>query len=695
MRDWRDALFVPRRVAVVGASATPGKAGSLFMRNLTAPEAGFTGDVVAIHPTADEILGCPSYPRLDTAPDPIDMAVIVTPPPAAPSVIEDCGAAGVPVVVVITGGFAETGPKGAELQRQLIETAAAHGVRVIGPNCFGVISTASGLNASLSIGLPRRGGVSLVTQSGAYGMAAYTRSIDDAMGFSKIVALGNKADIDEAELLEFLGRDPETKVIALLLESISDGRRLFETVAAVAPNKPVVALKTGRHPGAQRAAASHTAALSGDAAVAFAALRQAGAHLVEDGLSLLDVAASLDRQPPLRGRNVAIITNSGGTGVELTDLLEAQGLAVPALSPTLQSTIKNLLPPQGSPVNPVDVTTDWPRFAEMYGGTIKALTNSDEIDAVIPVLLQRSALMPEVGDAVIAAHNEARRGGSTKPIHVCWVAPRAADANREKLLAAGIPCHSWPAATAKILAATVAQPPRRQAPIPAGTSIPVPSSSSADGWASSGDAFSLLQAAGFPVAPFAIVSSAEEAAAKAEEMGFPIVLKAERAGLTHKSDAGAVRVGLRDAETVVETFTDFERRLGVGPALMQRQSAPGLEIVFGARRDKLFGPIVMAGLGGVWIEALNDVALRVAPINDSEALTMLAELQGRKLLAGFRGRAPIDLACLGRLIADLSQWFVAANWLAEMDLNPIIADSASFAIVDARMRVDEIKRKPT
>lgn len=178
-------------------------------------------------------------------------------------------------------------------------------------------------------------------------------------------------------------------------------------------------------------------------------------------------------------------------------------------------------------------------------------------------------------------------------------------------------------------------------------------------------------------------------------MGFPIVLKAERAGLTHKSDAGAVRVGLRDAETVAETFTDFERHLGVGPALMQRQSAPGLEIVFGARRDKLFGPIVMAGLGGVWIEALNDVALRVAPINDSEALTMLAELQGRKLLAGFRGRAPIDLACLGRLIADLSQWFVAAKWLAEMDLNPIIADSASFAIVDARMRVDEIKRKPT
>ncbi len=525
-------------------------------------------------------------------------------------------------------------------------------------------------------------------------MAAYSRSTDDAIGFAKIVALGNKADVDEVELLEFLGRDPETKVVALLLESISDGRRLFETVAAITPKKPVVALKTGRHPDAQRAAASHTAALSGDSAVAFAALRQAGVHLVEDGLALLDVAASLDRQPPLRGRNIAIITNSGGTGVELTDLLEAKGLAVPALSSALQATIGSVLPPQGSPVNPIDVTTDWSRFAAMYGETIATLMNSDEVDAVVPILLQRSALMPEVGDAVIAAHDEARRRGSTKPIHVCWVAPRAADANRKKLLEAGIPCHPWPAATAAILAATSTQPRRRQAPLMARASIPVPSSIGTDGWASSATVFSLLQEAGFPVAPFMIVSSPEDAAARAEKLRFPVVLKAERAGLTHKSDAAAVRLGLANATAVDEAFEDFERRLGLGPALVQQQAAPGLEIVFGARRDKSFGPVVMAGLGGVWIEALNDVALRVAPIDESEAQTMLQELKGRKLLTGFRGRAPIDLTHLGRLIADLSQWFVAANWLEEIDINPIIANGESFAIVDARMRVGKSERGP-
>lgn len=687
MRDWQDALFSPRRVAVVGASASPGKAGALFLRNLTAAEAGFSGEVIAIHPSASEILGCPAYPGLTAAPEPVDLAIVVTPPATVPGVIADCGAAGVRVAVVISGGFAETGPAGAELQREAARVANECGVRVLGPNCFGVINTACGLNGSLSIGLPRSGGISLVTQSGAYGMAAYSRSTDDGVGFAKIVALGNKADVNEVELLEFLGRDPETRVVAILLESISDGRRLFEAAAAVTLKKPVVLLKTGRHPDAQRAAASHTAALSGDAAVAFAALRQAGVHLVEDGLALLDVAASLDRQPPLRGRNIGVITNSGGTGVELTDLLEARGLAVPALSPELQAIIGSVLPPQGSPVNPIDVTTDWSRFAAMYEASVDALMNSDEVDAVIPVLLQRSALMPEVSEAIIAAYERARQQGSVKPIHVCWVAPRAADANREKLLAAGIPCHSWPAATAAILAATASHPARSQPPPPARDKVPFPSSIDDAGWVASSAAFSLLQQGGFPVVRFALVAEAGKAAAMAEEMQFPVVLKAERSGVVHKSDAGAVRLGLADGAAVAVAFKDFHRRLGPGPALLQQQVQPGVELVIGARRDPSFGPIVMAGLGGVWIEALNDVALRVAPINDDEAQSMLDELKGRKLLAGFRGGPPIDLARLAHLIADLSRWFSAAAWLDEIDLNPVIANGDALTIVDVRMRV--------
>lgn len=684
MTCWQDALFAPRRVAVVGASATAGKAGALFMRNLTSAEAAFQGEVVAIHPSAEEILNRPAYPSLVAAPGPIDLAIVVTPPGATPGVIAACGAAGIPVAVVITGGFAEIGAEGAALQHEVALAARAAHVRVVGPNCFGVVNTASGLNGSLSIGLPARGGVSLITQSGAYGMAAYTRSIDDGVGFAKIIALGNKIDVDEVDMLAFLGQDPETRVVAMLLESISDGRRLFETIAQVAERKPVVALKTGRHPDAQRAAASHTAALAGDAAVAFAALRQAGAHLVEDGLSLLDVAAALDRQPPLRGRNIGIITNSGGVGVELTDLLAAKGLSTPALSPALQATIKSVLPPGGSAVNPIDVTTDWQRFATMYGAAVDALMNSDEVDAVTAVLLQRSALTPEVADAIIAATRRARSSGSTKPIHVCWVAPRAADANRQRLLAAGIPCHPWPAATAATLALTAARVAHRRAPPP--PPAPPPQSIDATGWLGAAEAFSLLQTAGFPVAPWAVAARADHAAAAAEDLGFPVVLKAERSGLVHKSDAGAVRIGLSSAAAVAEAFEAFVAAFGEGPALVQKQMAPGIELVVGARRDPSFGPVVMAGLGGVWIEALNDVALRVAPIGVGEARTMLDELKGAKLLTGFRGRPPLDLTRLAQLIADLSLWFSAATWLEELDLNPIIATRDSFVIVDARMR---------
>ena len=364
MTTWQDALFAPRRIAVVGASATPGKAGHLFLSNLAQRDAGFGGEIIAIHPSAIEVLGYPAYPSLASTPEPVDLAIIVTPPATVPAVIEDCGRARVPVAVVITGGFAEIGPQGVELQGSLVRVASAAGVRLIGPNCFGVINAYTGLNASLSLGLPRKGGVSLVTQSGAYGMAAYSRSIEEGVGFAKIVALGNKADIDETDLLQFLACDPETKVIALLLEAIAEGRRLFEV--AVATKKPIVVLKTGRSPNARRAAASHTAALSSEGSVALAALRQAGVHVVEDGLTLLSVAAALERQPPLKGRRIGLITNSGGTGVELTDLLEAKGLMVPALSPTLQVAIAKVLPPQGSAVNPVDVTTDWSRFAQMY-----------------------------------------------------------------------------------------------------------------------------------------------------------------------------------------------------------------------------------------------------------------------------------------------------------------------------------------
>jgi len=684
MTAWPQALFAPRCVALVGASATPGKLGHLVMQNLIATDSAFQGEVVAVHPERGEVLGRPAYASLSSVPGAVDLAIVAAPSAEVPAIIEDCAAARVPVAVVISGGFAETGDAGLALERRALAAARAGGVRLIGPNCFGVVSPSVGLNASLGLGLPARGGIALFTQSGAYGMAAFSRSQEELIGFSRVVACGNKADLDETDLLRAFAGDPKTRVIAMLLESIGDGRGFFKAAREVGAHKPIVVLKTGRGEAGRRAAASHTAALATDTAVTLAALRQAGVHVVDDGLTLLDLAAALDRQPPLTGCRVAIITNSGGTGVELADLLESHGLEVPRLSEALQSAIATALPAHGSAANPIDVTTDWPRFPEMYGATLASLLASDEIDAVVLVLLQRSALMSEVTDRVIAEVNAARADGSHKPVHVCWVAPETAAANRKRLLAAGIPCHPWPARTAELLALTRSKSAARDIALsPPFAAAP---RAMADGWLPSTLAFELLAEAGLPVTSWRLVHSRREAVAAADDLGMPVVLKAEQPGLTHKSECGGVRLGLATHAAVAAAYDDVSTRLGSAAALLQRQVAPGIELVLGARHDATFGPVVIAGLGGIWVEALGDVALRLAPVGEAEARRMLDELKGRALLTGARGQAGIDLSGFASLIAAFSKWVAGVPWLEELDLNPVIATADGFVVVDARMR---------
>jgi acetate---CoA ligase (ADP-forming) len=680
--QWGEALFNPGRVALIGASSKAAKLGNLVMRNLLD---GFAGEILPIHPGEKEILGRRVYPSLRDVPDPVDLALVAVPTDAVLSAIEDCAHVRAKVAIILTGGFAETGDEGRALQKRVSAAAQAGGVRLIGPNCFGVINAHAHLNGSIGIGLPAAGGVSLFTQSGAYGMAAFSRSKEEGIGFAKVIAPGNTADLDEAEIIAYLGADAETRVIAMLLESIGDGDAFLKAARTVTPVKPVIVLKTGRNKMAQRAAASHTAALAGDYRITSAALRQAGVRLVEDGLTLLDVAAALCSQPPLRGNRVAIITNSGGTGVELTDLLEDQGLVVPQLSSALQSTIRPSIPAYGSAANPVDVTTDWPRFAQMYGETLKVLAASDEVDAIVPVLLQRSALMPEVAARIVAEQENARREGNQKPIHVCWVGPEGAEENRRRLLSAGIPCHPWTVRTASILASShVVRVRDGRDLVPP---LPAPTTANGDGWVDLETTFRLLSDAGVNFAPWRIAEGADEVDAAASRIGFPCVLKAIRPTLLHKSEAGAVKIGIADAAQARAAVHDFESRLGAGPILVQRQAAPGLELVVGASRDPHFGPAILFGLGGIWIEALNDVSVRMAPFTQEEAASMFDELRGRTLLDGARGCVPVDRSALAQMLAGLSQWVARASWLTELDLNPIIVDGSRFTAVDARLRI--------
>ncbi|HWC26302.1 MAG TPA: CoA-binding protein, partial [Solirubrobacteraceae bacterium] len=439
-------VFDPRSVAVVGASDEPGKLGATLMGNLER----FTGDVVPISARRETVFGRRAYRRLRDVPGGVDLAVAAVPADAVPDVVQDAAAAGVGAVVVLSGGFAETGEAGGELQARVVAAARAGGVRIVGPNCFGVQNCATGLNASMAAGTAdAAGGISLATQSGAYGMAVYMLGVEQRMGFAKVYAAGNKADISDAEVLAHLGCDDATRVICFFVESLADARGFLDVAWEVSARKPVLVTKTGRTDAGARAALSHTAALAGDAAVWSAALEQSGVVVATSGLEMIDGARALDWQPTPRGPRVAIVTNSGGTGVELSDLLSEQELEVPELSEGLQAELGEALPPFGSARNPVDVTTAWARFEELYPLAVERLARSGEVDIVVPVLLQRSAMDAAVVAAVRDAALRLREDGVEVPVYVCWVAPSDARANADLLHEAHVPTFEWPQRTAR------------------------------------------------------------------------------------------------------------------------------------------------------------------------------------------------------------------------------------------------------
>ncbi|HZC60442.1 MAG TPA: CoA-binding protein, partial [Streptosporangiaceae bacterium] len=580
--DGLAAVFAPRRVALVGASERPGSVGRLLWDNL----AGFPGEVLPVGPAA-RVCGQVAYPDLRDVPGQVDLAVVATPAAAVPGIVRSAAAKGVAAVVVLSAGFAETGDDGARLQDEAVAAARAGGVRLVGPNCFGVQNADLPLNASIAAGTPRGGGgVTIVTQSGSYGMAVHALGQDEGLRVAKVFAAGNKADITDAELLAYLRQDPDTSVICLLLESITDARGFFAEACLTTPDKPVIAVVGGRTSAGQRAAVSHTAALASDDAVRDAALRQAGVVRVRTGLQVLDAARALSSQPVPRGRRVAVITNSGGTGVELTDLLADEGLVVPELSESLQAGLRALMPAYASARNPVDMTPAWNRFAAVYPGAIEMLARSGEVDVIVPVLLQRSA-SAEVAVAVRDAAAQLQADAVPVPVYVCWVAPRSADEHARLLNLAGVPCFPWTERTAQVAGVAVRcgqglrsgtgalgdknqipgtgagapedlrapqrrlQAHRTPQPAIAQPSAPLPAATP-NGFLPSQAARDLLVASGIAVIETVCCRSAASAAAAAEHLGYPVVAKVDHPDLVHKSDAGGVRLGLGSGDEVAE-----------------------------------------------------------------------------------------------------------------------------------------------
>jgi acyl-CoA synthetase (NDP forming) len=689
------AVFEPRRVALVGASERPGSVGRLLWDNL----AGFPGEVLPVCP-ATTVGGRAAYADLRDIPGPVDLAVIATPAATVPGIVRAAAAKGIAAVVVLTAGFAETGEAGARLQEEIVTAARAGGVRLVGPNCFGIQNADLPLNASIAAGPPRGGGgVSVVTQSGSYGMAIHELGRDEGLRVAKVLAAGNKADLSDAEVLQYLRLDPATRVICLLLESITGARQFFTEACLATAAKPVIAVIGGRTGAGQRAAVSHTAALATDDAVRDAALRQAGVIRVRTGQQALDAARALSGQPVPRGPRAAIVTNSGGTGVELADLLADEGLQLPELSPSLQEALRELLPAYGSPRNPVDLTPAWHLFTRVYPAAIELLARSGEVDVVVPVLLQRSA-SAEVAAAVRDAVARLRADGVPVPVYVCWVAPRAADPHRGLLEEAGVPCFAWPERTARAAGVAVRcgqragpqpAPPAAQAHAPQQAARPGLSSLRLPepgpyGLLSPDDARALLASAGIPVVETVLCAGAEDAVGAAGRLGYPVVLKVDHPGLTHKSDVGGVRLGLGTAADVRSAAGDL-LALADGATLLVQPQRQGVELAVGGIRDPDFGPVVLAGFGGVLIETQRDIQLAVAPIGAEHAVTMLASLRGAAVFGGLRGRSPVDLGAVAAMVAAVSQLMVSCPQISELDLNPVLAGPAGAVAVDWRIRV--------
>jgi acetyl coenzyme A synthetase (ADP forming)-like protein len=688
-------FFEPAGVAVVGANREPGRIGSEILRNLR--ETGFTGKLIPVHPDADTIQGLKVWPSISAIPDPIDLAVIVVPARRVPAVVDECIAKGVKALAVISAGFGETGEEGRALEATLVEKIRAAGIRMIGPNCMGVINTDPRfqLNATFSPVYPPEGRVAFSTQSGALGLAilAYVRTLN--LGISSFASIGNKADVSGNDLIQYWAVDPKTDVILLYLESFGNPLKFAQIARRVGRAKPIVAVKAGRSDAGARAASSHTGARATSDTLVNTMLRQAGVirtHTLEE---LFDVAALLANQPVPAGPRVAILTNAGGPGILAADACEANGLELPALSPAIASALRSFLPAAASVGNPVDMIAS--ATPEHYRRSIELLLAAPGIDSLLVIFIP--PLVTAAED--VAAAIKSAAGGSNKPVLATFMGQQGTVA------LAPIPTYMFPESAAVALARVTQYGDWRRKPLGEIPSLPSFDRTAArrlvahalargGGWLSPADAQALLQVCGVALAAGRTARTADEAARAAAELGFPVVVKAIGASVLHKTELGAVRLDVSSEQDVRDAFTDFSVRLGdrLEGVLVQRMIVGGLEMVVGALNDPAFGPVVMAGTGGIFVELLGDTIFRMCPLAESDALDMVQELKGRVLLEGYRGAPPADEAAFRDVLLRVSQLAAACPEIQEMDINPLMVLRSGAVAADVRVRVGPRARPP-
>jgi acetyltransferase len=676
-----DAFFRPQSVAVIGASRDPEKLGYAVLANLK--EGGYQGHLYPVNPKADEILGLTAYSSVLEVPGPVDLAVIVIPYRFVPGVLEQCGQKGVSAVVVISAGFREAGREGLEREMELVEIARRYDLRLIGPNCLGVIDTATPLNASFAAGMPPAGPIAFMSQSGALGTAVLDIAMAGRIGFSKFISLGNKADVSEIDLLEALGDDVDSRVILIYVEGVPDGQRFMEVARRVTRRKPVVAIKSGVTASGSRAVSSHTGSLAGSEAAYKAAFEQACVIRAESMESLFDYALAFAYQPLLLGDRIGIVTNAGGPGILATDALERAGLEIPRLGRETVEALEADLPGAASAANPVDVLGD--ALADRYEHALSLVLADENVDGVIVIVTPQA--MTEIEETAEVVGRMAKE--SDKPVLGCFMGEARIKAGVEILRRYGVPNYPFPERAAGALAAMSAYRCERERPIHELESLEASTERvrelfegvRAEGRVSIGDseAREVLDAYGFSIPASRLARTPEEAVQAADEMGYPVVLKVASPDILHKTDVGGVRLNLRSATDVRDAFDLIVYRAGryvpgarIWGCLVQQMVPGGREVLVGMSRDPQFGPLVAFGLGGIYVEALKDVSFRVAPFGRQEADEMIREIRSYALLEGVRGEKPADHEAMVDALLRISQLVADFPEIVELDINPLM-----------------------
>lgn len=703
MRHELDHIFRPRSVAVIGASRRKGSIGREILHKLLMSE--FNGKVFPVNPNAQVIHSIKSYSTILDVPDAVDLAIIIIPSEHVKNVVRQCGEKGVRGLIVITAGFSELGPEGKKRELELVKICREYGMRMIGPNCFGVVNADPEINLNATFGKtsPRMGNVGFISQSGAMGEAIMNHANELGIGFSIIASIGNKADISSNDILEYLKNDPNTDIILMYLENFGNPRNFTRMAREVSRKKPIAAVKSGRTKLGAKAASSHTGALAGLDVGVDALFEQTGVMRVDTIEELFDVAAALSSQPVPKGNRVVVVTNAGGPGILATDALISAGMEMPGLAPSTVEELRNIVADEASFSNPMDMVAGaGPREFKL---TLEAVEKDKRFDVIIPIFVPPVML----DELEVAKHIQAALSNTKKAVYACLMGAGESSAGINYLKAHNIPVYIFPEAIAKTLSSIYSY--KRWLSKPRGKiinfEVDTPGVQEIVDRTLEGkedsivgeNALKILECYGIQVAQYRHARNVDEAISIARKISYPVVMKVSTPEILHKTEVGGVMVDLRSDTEVRDAFNELKRRVEKShpderfSVVLQQMITGAVETVIGMTTDPSFGPLIMFGLGGIYVEIMKDVSFRINPLTNQGAKEMIRSLRSYPLLTGFRGAPPVHLETIEETLLRLSQLVKDFLCFTEIDINPFIvsSDKKSCKAVDARFIVDRSK----